>query len=128
MRSKSISPEFRERLMLAVTEVNRCPYCSFAHTKMALQSGLKSGEIRQILQHNAQDCPETEIQAILYAQHWAETDGHPDPEFRTSMEKQYGAAKTEIIEIVLRMMRMGNLIGNSLDYLLYRVSFGHWGN
>lgn len=114
--------------MLAVTEVNRCRYCSFAHTKMALQSGLKSGEIRQILQHNVRDCPETEIQAILYAQHWAETDGHPEPEFRTNMEKQYDAELTDMIETVLLTMRMGNLIGNSLDYLLYKVSFGYLGN
>jgi hypothetical protein len=33
-----------------------------------------------------------------------------------------------MIEVVLRMMRMGNLIGNTLDYLLYRISFGRRGN
>jgi AhpD family alkylhydroperoxidase len=113
--------------MLAVTEVNQCRYCSYAHTRMALQSGLTMIETRQILQHNLQDCPEAEIPAILYAQHWAETDGHPDREVQETLEKRYGAAQSEMIETVLRMMRMGNLIGNSLDYWLYRISCGHWG-
>jgi AhpD family alkylhydroperoxidase len=128
MRSNSISPAFRERLMLAVTEVNQCRYCSYAHTKMALQSGLTPGEIRKILQHNLQDCPEEEFPAILYAQHWAETDGHPDTEIRNTFEMQYGAVKADKIEIILRAMRMANLIGNSLDYIIFRLSCGLWGN
>lgn len=114
--------------MLAVTEVNQCRYCSYAHTKMALQSGLASDEIHRILQHNIKDCPEQEIPAILYAQHWAESDGHPDSESRGRLEKLYGAEKAEMIGLIIRVIRMANLMGNSLDYLLYRVSFGHWGN
>lgn len=128
MRSKSISPEFRERLMLAVTEVNQCRYCSYAHTKMALQSGLSLTEIKQILKHSVQNCPEEEIPGILFAHHWAETDGHPDPESGKRLENQYGVTKAETIGIILRMMRLANLMGNSLDYLLYKISFGFWGN
>lgn len=44
-----LSPAFRERLMLAVTAVNRCRYCSFAHTRMALAAGVSNAEIAQIL-------------------------------------------------------------------------------
>jgi AhpD family alkylhydroperoxidase len=128
MRTKSISPEFRERLMLAVTEVNRCRYCSFAHTGFALQSGLNSNEIRLILKHEIKDCPAEQIPAILYAQHWAETDGHPDSELRKGLIIHYGAPKAEMIELVLHLIRMGNLIGNSFDYLLFRISFGLLGN
>jgi AhpD family alkylhydroperoxidase len=114
--------------MLAVTEVNQCRYCSYAHTKMALQSGLSPPEIRQILEHNIQNCPDEEIPAILFAQHWAETDGHPDPKIRTGLDKQYGATTAESIEIILRMIRTANLLGNSLDYIFFRISCGFWGN
>jgi len=114
--------------MLAVTEVNQCRYCSYAHTKTALQSGLDPEEIKHILTHDVQNCPEEEIPGILFAQHWAETDGHPDPEAQKRLEDQYGFTKAEMIWIILRMMRMANLIGNSLDYLLYKISFGFWGN
>jgi AhpD family alkylhydroperoxidase len=127
-RSNSISPAFRERLMLAVTEVNQCRYCSYAHTKMALQTGLSPGEIQMLLKHNVQNSPEEELTAILYAQHWAETDGHPDPEIRRVLEGEYRTARVEMIEMILRTMRMANLIGNSLDYIIFRVSWGFWGN
>jgi AhpD family alkylhydroperoxidase len=128
MRSNSISPAFRERLMLAVTEVNQCRYCSYAHTKMALQSGLGPGEIQNILKHNVQNSPKEEIKAILYAQHWAETDGHPDPEIRKVLEGEYGAVRADMIDMILATMRMANLLGNSLDYIIFRVSCGFWGN
>jgi AhpD family alkylhydroperoxidase len=128
MRSRTISAEFRERLMLAVTEVNRCRYCSYAHTRLALKSGLNSNEISRILNHDVQNCPQEQIPAILYAQHWAETDGHPDSEIRQGFINQFGIAESEMIELILRMMRMGNLIGNSLDFIIYRISFGLWGN
>jgi AhpD family alkylhydroperoxidase len=126
--SGKISKQFRARLRLAVTEVNRCRYCSYAHTKIALQSGLTQSEIQGILKHNVQGSPEEEMQAILYAQHWAENDGQPDAEVRKSLVKRYGSGKTETIEKVLATMRMANLMGNSLDYLLFRVSRGRWGN
>jgi AhpD family alkylhydroperoxidase len=128
MRSSYISAQFRERLMLAVTEVNQCRYCSYAHAKMAFHSGVFPVEIKQILQHNIQNCPEEEIPVILFAQHWAETDGHPDPEVQKRLETCYGSNRAEMISIILRMMRIANLTGNSLDYLLYKISFGFWGN
>ena len=33
----------------------------------------------------------------------------------------------ELINLVLRMIRVGNLWGNTWDLLLYRISFGRWG-
>ncbi|MFW6136286.1 MAG: hypothetical protein ACOC7N_05650 [Chloroflexota bacterium] len=71
--------------------------------------------------------PADEVPALLYAQHWAEADGQPDPEVRQRVHQRYGEEQLESIEIVLRMIRMGNLLGNTVDYLLYRVSFGRWG-
>ncbi len=44
-KNKTLSEHFMERIMLAVTEVNGCPLCSFAHTKMALESGMSNEEI-----------------------------------------------------------------------------------
>ena len=35
-RNGVLQEDFAERLMLAVTEVNKCAMCSYAHTKMAL--------------------------------------------------------------------------------------------
>ena len=42
---KTVDEAFIERIMLAVTEVNGCAVCSYAHTKMALESGFSIEEI-----------------------------------------------------------------------------------
>ncbi len=44
-----ISHGFRERLMLAVTAVNGCRYCSYFHARQALKSGLTPEEISRLL-------------------------------------------------------------------------------
>jgi AhpD family alkylhydroperoxidase len=121
-----ISPTFRERLMLAVTAVEGCRYCSYFHAKQALKSGLTPEEISQLLSGDVDNCPEEEAVAVIYAQHWAESDAHPDPEAVRKLQQTYGVEKTEFIHLMLRMIRLGNLLGNSWDYLLYRISFGKW--
>ena len=123
---KLISPAFRERLMLAVTAVNGCRYCSYFHAKQALKSGLTPEEISRLLSGDVANCPEEEAVAIIYAQHWAEYDAHPDPEAVLKLQQAYGVEKTEAIHLMLRMIRLGNLLGNSWDCLIYHISFGKW--
>jgi len=126
-RNGILSPPFRERLMLAVTGVNDCPYCSWQHTRSGLQKGLTMEEMRAYLGGEFDGAPSDEVQALLYAQHWAEQKGQPDPELKKRIEESYGTRKARAIELALRMIQMGNLMGNTWDYLLYRVSFGRWG-
>ncbi|HOZ46535.1 MAG TPA: carboxymuconolactone decarboxylase family protein [Candidatus Hydrogenedentes bacterium] len=121
-----IDGRFRERLMLAVTEVNGCRFCSFAHTRAALSEGLSEGEVRALLRGLLEDVPEDQRTAVLYAQHWAETEGHPDPEALDRIEATYGKEMADAIHLVLRVIRMGNYTGNTVDYLLFRLSFGRW--
>ncbi|MBN1321555.1 MAG: carboxymuconolactone decarboxylase family protein [Thermoleophilia bacterium] len=125
---EKIDPAFRERLMLAVTEVNGCRYCAYVHTKAALAAGLSDADIRALATGSMEGCPPEQLPALLYAEHWAETNAKPDPETRERVVETYGKAKTEAMELALRMIRVGNLMGNTADYLLYRVSFGRWGN
>lgn len=119
---------FRERLMLAVTQVNRCRYCTEFHAKYALEAGLSQEEIEQLLEGIVEQCPPDEVTAILYARHWAEEAGAPDPEIRQKLVDVYGEGQADAIDMVLRMIWIGNLSGNTFDYLLYRISGGRWGN
>lgn len=119
-----LSPSFQERLMLAVTAVNECRYCSYFHSGQALKSGISHEEIEMLLSSTFDVCPDEEKVGILYAQHWAETDAHPDPEAVTKLQEIYGVEKAEAIHLILRMIRTGNLLGNSFDYLLYLLTFG----
>ena len=125
---RSAPADFRERLMLAVTAVNGCRYCSYFHARQALRAGVPDEHLQALLAGDLpQVAPAFELPALCYAQHWAEQNGLPDPQAAANMRAVYGEAQAAAIEIVLRMIRIGNLLGNSADYLLYRVSFGNIG-
>jgi len=126
MKGNLISPAFRERLMLTVTAVYNCRICSYNHSKQALLSGISKEETEMLLKGVIENCPEKEITALFYAQHWADTDAKPDPKAKHKLIETYGKSTVEVIELVLRLIRMGNLAGNTWDYFLYRLSFGHW--
>ena len=112
--------------MLAVTSVEGCRYCSYFHSKLALKGGIKQEEIRKFLSGDFEDCPEEEVLAVLYAQHWAESNACPEPEVVDKLKETYGSEKVDAIHLMLRMIRLGNLLGNTWDYLLYQMSFGKW--
>jgi AhpD family alkylhydroperoxidase len=126
MRGESLDAAFRERLMLAVTAVNGCRYCSFVHARQALVAGLSGSEIEALGQGIAEGSPPDQAPALLYAQHWAEADGRPDPTAREQIVQRYGEQTTEAIELAMRVIRMANLMGNTFDLVLYRISFGRW--
>jgi AhpD family alkylhydroperoxidase len=128
MGSELVSAAFRERLMLTVTQVNGCRYCSYFHAKEALKAGISEQELKSLLGETVpEDCPSREYPALLFAQHWAETDAHPDPEVAQKLVDIYGGDVVEVINILLTMIRMGNLLGNLWDYFIYRLSFGKLG-
>ena len=127
MRGQLIDAAFRERLMLAVTAVNGCSYCSYAHTRQALAEGIDSGEVEALLDGVVEDSPREEVPALLYAQHWAETAGKVDPAARERIVATYDEGTVNAIELALQTIQVGNLVGNTVDYLLYRLSFGRLG-
>ena len=128
LKEDRISPAFRERLMMAVTEVNDCRYCRTFHIQQAYQVGLSEQEIQTYLSGIIpEDMPPEEKLAVCYAKYWAENDAQPDLESQNQIREAYGEEGFDAIQIVLRMIRMGNLMGNTWDYFLFRVSFGRVG-
>lgn len=123
MQGKVIAPTFRERLMLVVTAVNRCRYCSYAHAHEALSKGIPQEEIEALGKGMFEGSPSEEVPALLYAQHWAEANGEPEAPVRDQVVARYGEQVVEKMELALRMIRAGNLAGNTFDYLLHRISF-----
>lgn len=124
---RTVPRAFRERLMLAVIAVYGCRMCTWAHTREAFRSGVSEDEINGLLSGSVDDCPPDEAVGVLYAQHWADTDARPSPESGSMLVDKYGPEKARDIDLVLRMIRVGNLTGNTWDYFLYRVSFGRLG-
>ncbi len=128
MRSGEISFGFRERLMMVVTEVNGCRYCSWYHSALSIKAGLSAEELQALLAGQIpQGSPREEIPALVYARHWAQADAKPDSESIRALVEVYREKKAAMIHAVLRMIRAGNLMGNTLDYFLNRLSFGRLG-
>jgi AhpD family alkylhydroperoxidase len=126
-RGRRVAPDLRERLMLAVTEVNGCRYCSWVHTRAALAAGVSDQEVRELVGGEIGAAPEAERPALIYAQHWASTDARPEPEPRGRVVEIYGERTVQDYELAMRLIRVGNLWGNTLDFGLYWLSWGRWG-
>lgn len=122
IKNNLISNQFKERIMLAVTEVNRCDMCTYAHTKAALESGMSNEEIQKILIGDLEDAPEDEVKGILFAQHYADSRGEPDKDIWVSLVKEYGMEKSLGILGVIRKIMLGNSIGIPLGSLKGRFN------
>ncbi len=110
-KNSAVDESFTERLMLAVTGVNDCPLCSFAHTGMALKAGLSRQEIRAALLGDFSACPPDETEGILFAQHYAESRGRPLRAAWDRVVTVYGRPAALAILGAIRMISAGNALG-----------------
>lgn len=120
-RESLIGDAFIERIMLAVTEVNGCAICSYAHAKMALKKGMDKEEIQYLLSGNLERIPKEELSAIMFAQHYAETKGHPSLETWNRILEIYGKDLALGILAATRMIMLGNTFGIPLGSFKNRM-------
>ncbi|NTU63364.1 MAG: carboxymuconolactone decarboxylase family protein [Chloroflexi bacterium] len=118
-----ISRPFAEKIMMAVTQVNGCRYCSYAHTRMALQAGVSEIELHNLLSGELNHLPEHEIIAVLFAQHYAEQADRDDAAAWQRLQDAYGADVAGDILTHIRVITFANLYGNTFDALLERFRF-----
>ncbi|MFC2054137.1 carboxymuconolactone decarboxylase family protein [Chloroflexota bacterium] len=121
-RSHQIDRAFTEKIMLTVTQVNDCRYCSYGHTRAALKEGIPEDEIARIAAGEFGQFPEEEAAAFLFGQHYAESGGNPDPQAWQRFVEYYGEDKARQILAYIRMIMMGNLLGNTFDAFLNRIT------
>ena len=122
LRNKQISRAFVEKIMTVTTAVNGCAYCAWFHAKQAIARGISEDEVKNMLnlqfQANATDF---EVMALLYAQHFAETNRNPDNEMNLKLHSFYGEKTAVHIVLLIRMIYFGNLFGNTWDSILSRM-------
>ena len=121
VRSRRIDQAFAEKIMLAVTAVSGCRYCSYGHARMALASGVSPEEVDLLLGGEVGHASPEEAPALFFAQHYAESGGHPDPEMVQKLVQTYGQERARDILAHVRMITLGNLSGNTFDVLLSRL-------
>jgi AhpD family alkylhydroperoxidase len=120
-KKNELSPEFIERIMLGVTEVNGCEVCSYAHTKMALEQGMTAEEIQKLLGGYADKIPVEEMPAYLFAQHYADRRGCPTEESWDRIVSLYGEDKAKGILGAVRAIMVGNAHGIAISAFMSRL-------
>lgn len=124
-RFKAMNLPWRERIMLAVTQVNQCAMCSWMHTNIALGAGMKDEEIKSILQGDYSSIPNHELTSILYAQDYASRREKINPEFVKKLISQYGKTKTRAIDNVIAAITMTNSMGIQMALLKDTITLKH---
>jgi len=100
-----------ERIMLAVTEVNGCGVCSYAHTKVSLEAGLSNEEILNLLSGEFDNVPKDELTGVLFAQHYADSRGMPSRESWERVQLEYEPSVAKGILGAIRGIMIGNVYG-----------------
>lgn len=120
-RSGRMSKAFQERIMLAVTSVNGCRYCSYFHTSLALKEGMSADDIQQFLSGEFAGAPVSEVVALLFAEHYAESAGQYDAAAYQRVVDAYGDEMARYILASIRTIMFGNVYGLMFDALQSRL-------
>ena len=110
-----------EKILIVTDAVNGCIYCSWLDAKLAIKSGISKEEINNML--NLQfhtDASESELNALLFAQHFAETNRNPDPEMTNKLFDYYGEKTAKNIILAIRTVTFGNLYFNTWGAIISR--------
>lgn len=120
-KNKNVSKAFSEKTMLAVTQVNGCRLCNYVHTKNAIDAGASEEEINTLLNGELGNIDTDESVALMFAQHYADTDGNPDKETYEKFVAHYGDQKATDILAMIKVIMVANIHGIAIDALQSRV-------
>ena len=110
-----IDKSFVESISLAVTQVNGCKLCSYAHAKNALKAGMSDEDIEFLLSGDFDNAPKEQAEALFFAEHYAESKGEPEPETEQKLLNTYGKEKTDDIMSYIFLMMIANIHGNTME-------------
>ena len=121
-KNDKINKKFIEKIMTVTTAVNGCVYCEWFHAREAVKAGIDEKEVKNMLNLQFEaSATDFELPALLYAQHYAETDRNPDSEMKEKFYNFYGEKTANHIFIFMRMIYFGNLLGNTWDGVISRL-------
>ena len=112
VQNTSLSQQTREKIALAVGEMNRCRYCLAAHSAVAAKIGLSDD---QIISARQGDDSDPKVQAILsFVRQSVENRGWV-PDGNLDQLKQAGVNEQELVEIVLSISM--NMFTNYFNHI-----------
>ena len=121
LKKNIVSKAFSERVMIAITNVNGCVYCSWFHSKQAVKSGVSKKEITELFDFKFAELPDREIPAIIFAVQWAEANKRPEKAMLEEFESHYSKNEILALKFFMNAIYVGNLAGNTFDTFLSRL-------
>lgn len=103
-----------EKVLVVTDAVNGCIYCSWLDAKLALKSGISEEEILNMMKLQFHtNASVSEVNALLFAQHYAQSNRNPDPEMVNQLFTHYGEKTASDIILTIRVVTFGNLYFNT---------------
>lgn len=124
-KQRVMTKKRRERIMLAISEVNGCALCSFVHTKLALSAHMELSEIQTLLAGDLQGVPTEDVLAVLFAKDFAANHEVIDPAFYEKLVAYYGVPQSRAIVCASHVITMTTSMGISLALLKNTLTFRH---
>ena len=118
---ENFDSKFSERLMLAVTEVNGCEACSWAHARMALSEGFSQDEIESFLSGSDKYIIPEEAVGILFGQEYANQRGYVTKLSYQKLIDTYGKKKGKKIVATIQVMMFANTSGLTISAFFSRL-------
>lgn len=117
-----LDPGFREELMLAVSRLNDCRFCTWGHQEWAQISGVSNEELAQLEQLDPRGFDRRKWVAISYVRALVKRDFKGvQPELRRAMQHKYSPQEIRQIGLVARVMDIGNRGSNTWEAMVSRV-------
>jgi AhpD family alkylhydroperoxidase len=113
---------FREELMLAVSKLNDCKYCSWGHYEWAHIAGVSEEELAQIEQLDPASFDRKKWLAISYVRALVTAGfGAVSADLVNEMRANYTDTEIKEIELVAKVMDIANRGANTWDSMLSRL-------
>ena len=119
---EEVDAGFREELMLAVSQLNGCIYCSWGHHEWAQISGVSNEELARLEQLDPTGFDRRKWVAISYVRALVkENFVRVQPQLRRAMQHKYSAREIRDIELIAKVMDVGNRGSNTFDAMRSRL-------
>jgi AhpD family alkylhydroperoxidase len=119
---EEVDAGFREELMLAVSQLNGCIYCSWGHHEWAQISGVSNEELARLEQLDPTGFDRRKWVAISYVRALVkENFVRVQPQLRRAMQHKYSAREIRNIELIANVMDVGNRGSNTFDAMRSRL-------
>ena len=117
-----LDPGFREELMLAVSQLNDCRFCTWGHHEWAQISGVSNEELAQLESLDPSGFDRRKWVAISYVRALVKRNFKGvQPELRRAVQHKFSPQEIRQIELVARVMDIGNRGSNTWEAMVSRM-------